>query len=93
MADPRTPKEAIYDEQIAPLMRQIIAICKQGGINAFAEFSLGYDKEADQTLFCTTALPLDESDGKGWDNIVSIATHAKKLKSSGLVAMTIVGGG
>lgn len=63
---PRTPKEAVYDEQISPLMSQIIALCRNHKINMVADFSLGYDPEADKTLFCTTALPKvdpDDEDG------------------------------
>lgn len=66
MNAPRTPKEALYDEQISPLMAQIIALCKTHKINMIADFSLGHDPEADETLFCTTALPgIDPTDEKG----------------------------
>lgn len=34
------PKEKIYDEQIAPLMTQIIAICKEHGLGMHATFVL-----------------------------------------------------
>jgi hypothetical protein len=68
---PRTPKEALYDEQISPLMRQIIALCKEHKINMVADFSLGYDPEADETLFCTTALPeIDPGDQKGAERMM-----------------------
>lgn len=68
---PRTPKEAVYDQQIAPLMSQIIALCKEHKINMVADFSLGYDVEADQTLFCTTALPkVDPDDEKGVERMM-----------------------
>lgn len=45
--------EAAYDEKIAPLMKQIIAICKEHGIPMFATFVYGPDG------FCTTSLPVD----------------------------------
>jgi hypothetical protein len=68
---PRTPKEALYDEQISPLMRQIITLCKEHKINMVADFSLGYDPEADETLFCTTALPkIDPDDQKGAERMM-----------------------
>lgn len=34
-------KEKIYDEQISPLMKQIIQICKANDIPVFAEFQYG----------------------------------------------------
>jgi len=70
MTEARTDKEAIYDEQISPLMAQIIKICQANNINMATTFSLDYDEEADETLFCTTVLPLDESDEVGMKRIV-----------------------
>jgi hypothetical protein len=35
-------------------MKRIIALCKEHKINMVADFSLGYDPAADETLFCTT---------------------------------------
>ncbi|KVE87768.1 hypothetical protein WI99_11600 [Burkholderia cepacia] len=47
-------KERIYDEQISPLMTQIIAICKEHGIPIVASFfTPGND---DPKLAVTTAL-------------------------------------
>jgi hypothetical protein len=34
-------KEQIYDEQISPLMQQIIEICKEHEIPVFADFQFG----------------------------------------------------
>jgi len=70
MTEARTDKEAIYDEQISPLMAQIIKICRDNNINMATTFSLDYNEEADETLFCTTVMPLDESDEKGMERIV-----------------------
>lgn len=47
-------KEQIYDEQVAPLMERIIAICKEHKIAMIADFSL------DDDLSCTSALLADE---------------------------------
>lgn len=52
-------KEQIHDEQICPLMAQIIAICKSHGIACFATFAL--PSEDNEGLYCTTCLP----DGDG----------------------------
>jgi hypothetical protein len=46
-------KEHVYDQQIAPLMEQIIAICKAHSINTHASFLL------DDDMMATTHLPLD----------------------------------
>jgi hypothetical protein len=45
--------EAIYDEQIAPLMAQIIAICQEHQIPMVVTFE--YEPEG----YCTTALPFE----------------------------------
>ncbi len=59
-------KEQIYDAQISPLMRQVIAICKEHGIAMMASFSIGHDGEGPNgedcsNLTCNTLLP----DGAG----------------------------
>ena len=57
----RTAKEAIYDEQISPLMEQILTICKDNKIAMLADFALGKDPEADDAeLKCTSGLLADE---------------------------------
>lgn len=43
-------KETIYDEQIAPLMTQLLEVCQREGIPMFASFQ--YSDEG----FCTSAL-------------------------------------
>jgi len=53
--------EDVYDEKIAPLMKQVIAICKEAGIPMFASFLYAPDG------FCTTNIPGpkgDEASGK-----------------------------
>lgn len=49
--------EPIYDEQIAPLMKQIIDICHEHGIPMIASFKL---TDNDDPLYATTALHMDE---------------------------------
>jgi hypothetical protein len=41
-------KEAIYDDEVSPLMAQVIAICKRANIPVHASFQL------DEDLACTT---------------------------------------
>ncbi len=47
-------KEQIYDEQISPLMTDIIAVCKKHKIAFIASFAIPSDD--DQDLRCTSAL-------------------------------------
>lgn len=54
MEDPTLNKEQVYDQQIAPLMTQIIDICQQRGISMVATFALPIP--GDDNLVCTTAL-------------------------------------
>lgn len=49
-------KEEIYDEQISPLMTQIIDICKEHKIANICTFSL----DLEEGLCCTTAMVADE---------------------------------
>jgi hypothetical protein len=53
-------KEQIYDAQISPLMTQIIAICKAGGISMLAHFDISH--EDDPGLACTTCLPGEDGE-------------------------------
>jgi len=50
-------KENIYDEQICPLMTQIIDICKNNGINMIASYYLIEETENNDDLYCTTFIP------------------------------------
>lgn len=51
-------EEKVYDEQIAPLMMQIIAICKEHRIPLACTFQYG-DLEDGGPAFCSTLLPND----------------------------------
>jgi hypothetical protein len=85
------PKEPFYDERISPLMAQIIALCKEAGINMAAQFSLGHDKETDQTMFCTTVLhDLDRDDEIGVKRMREIR---RVMYQPQVVAFTIVTAG
>lgn len=72
-------KEAIYDEQIHPLMSKIIAICKEHQIPMVAQFQYENDEE-NGPGFCTTSLPLPNA----CDHIRNIARH---LKPAGPIAL------
>lgn len=53
-------KEEVYDDQISPLMSQIINICKANKIANLCTFSL--KDEDGEKLSCTTAMLTDEFD-------------------------------
>lgn len=52
-------KDAVYDERISPLMKQIIDICKEEEIPMLAQFFIrSADVDPDsEDLYCTTTLP------------------------------------
>ena len=51
-------KENIYDEEIAPLMNQILRICREHKIAMLAHFAV--PSESDKYLVCTSALLKNE---------------------------------
>lgn len=51
-------KENVYDEQISPLVHQIIEICKEHNIALLLSAQL--QDEDDETLYCTSILPGDD---------------------------------
>jgi hypothetical protein len=70
------------------MMSNIIRLCKEHKINMVADFSLGYDVNAEQALFCTTALPnVDKDDEEGVARMMR-AYHALKPQPS-LMTFTI----
>lgn len=86
-----TPKETAYDTHIAPLMTQIIALCQEHSINAFATFALD---ECDDggPLLCTTALPVDPSDMEG-EHIVDKLRRVVRPEPLFAALMVSSGGG
>lgn len=52
-------KESVYDEQISPLMTQIIAICKEHNIPMVAQFQYA-DTEDNGPAYVTTSLPIKD---------------------------------
>lgn len=49
--------EDVYDAEIAPLMREIVAICERHGMPLLASFA--YARSEDRTSFCTTSIPFE----------------------------------
>lgn len=55
--------EAAYDEHVAPLMKKVIALCKEHRIPVFATFQLTSNDDGNDVLLCTTRIPFNgESD-------------------------------
>lgn len=80
--------EQVYDEKIAPLMTQIIAICKEHRIPVVASFAYARNADEDDTALCTTVLPFE---GREVDSFVE-AARAVYRRRSGIVALTITSG-
>lgn len=82
-------KETIYDEQIEPLMAEIIRICKEHKIAMLADFALGADEDGDD-LFCSTQILTDDCEppAKYW----AAAKHLRP-KAASVVAITCTAGG
>lgn len=66
-------KEDIYDEKIAPLMKQIISICKEHTIPMVADFQYANSEEFGPG-YCTTTLPFE---GVASDEIIGLAKAMK----------------
>jgi len=47
-------KEKVYDEQISPLIKKVIAICKEHGMSMFTEFQFS------DSGFCRSRIPNSE---------------------------------
>ena len=80
-------KEQIYDEKIAPLMRQIIEICQEHNIGMLADFEIPNDE--DQDLCCTSGTP---GDGDQISRRHSLA-RSKLMGEARAFAFTISGEG
>lgn len=49
-------KESVYDNEIAPLMEQIIEICHRSEIPLVAQFQYAGGKDADEASLCSTVI-------------------------------------
>lgn len=90
MSEKEWTEEAIYDEQIAPLMTQIIAICNEHRIPMVAQFVYGNTEEGG-ALLCTTSLPaasMDREDGGQSGRMGRAATRREPSS----FAITVMGG-
>lgn len=81
--------ESVYDEQIAPLMKQIIAICKEHSIPMLATFVYAPEQ------FCTTSLPVDHfypEDKAGDEHKAMMEAYQAIRRSPEVFAFTITSG-
>lgn len=84
-------KEEIYDEQISPLMQNIIGVCREYGIAMIASFNIAHDGEGPNgedcaRLTCTSHLP----DGEGaFDERFSKAAVAIQKSAPHHIGMSI----
>ncbi|EOS93124.1 hypothetical protein LU631_07015 [Erwinia tracheiphila] len=77
--------ENVYDEQIAPLMTQIITICKTYRIPMMCSFAYKNDDETEMN-FCSTALNAFE------DRLVPEYTRAVRVLRGNDYAIAIMSG-
>lgn len=80
-------KEDIYDEQINPLMAEILEICKTHKIAMVASFAIPSDEDAD--LMCTSCLLTPEYEPAP----SQLAAKRELYRRPDFLAMTITSGG
>lgn len=80
--------ESVYDAEIAPLMEQIIAICKRERMPMFASFTYADDPTGDWSK-CTTHLPFKGRRVARYEECVRLVYERPR---ESFMAMTIVGG-
>lgn len=87
--EPTGPKETAYDAHIAPLMTQIIALCKEHKINMAAQFALDHDAEG-APMYCTTCIDPDPADVAGDQQIQAVGKVMFTRPRPAFLAMTII---
>ncbi|SET89346.1 hypothetical protein [Pseudomonas graminis] len=89
-------KEEIYDEQISPLMQQIIAITREHGIVMIASFDIAHDGEGPNgedcsSLTCTTHLPDgDENHNDRFNRSAQIIRQGHRSQNGPAMQLTTV---
>lgn len=79
--------EKVYDEQISPLMSEIIGICKANGMPMVATFQYKDRPEVEgEYLYCTTVLPLEE-----FSPMLKDVAYRIKGKKAFVTTMTVIG--
>lgn len=89
-------KEEIYDEQISPLMQQIIVITREHGIAMIASFDIAHDGEGPNgedcsALTCTTHLPDgDDNPNERFTRSAQIIRQGKRSQNGPSMQLTTV---
>lgn len=88
-------KEQIYDEKISPLMKQIIAICKEHGIAMLMDFAVGHDGEGPNgqdctDLRCSSLLP-DEKGNNAVMHREALALIRRRGRNDPMTVITVQG--
>lgn len=85
-------KDSVYDGKIAPLMKQIIEICKREQLPMAAQFYLQEERKdgefEGQPMYCTTTL-LFEGDSEGHQQIRFVDNAMKYGKQGKPWAMAV----
>lgn len=76
--------EKVYDEQINPLMAEIIKICQENEIPMLCTFQYGPENEEGKVPFCTSML----ANFEGTDEAIMKAYKTLNTPT-GMIAMTI----
>ncbi len=71
-------KEAVYDAEISPLVKQIIALCKEHRIPLVATFQIGNDEERGG-FFSTTRLPFTPESSQRLHDLAAAAEPGKRV--------------
>jgi len=79
-------KEDIYDNEISPLMGEIIAICKENNIPMVASFA--YENCEENGVGCCTTT-INDVDGIKVDNFVNAVNEIRK-PSGGFVTSVMI---
>ena len=74
--------EEVYDAEIAPLMSQIIEICKRREMPMIASFCFRHREDGDD--FCTTLLPRSD-----WQSPVFSRAYQEIRSQPGFFAFTV----
>lgn len=87
-------KESIYDEEIAPLMAQIVAICKRENMPMAAQFYLKQEREDAEyehhAMWCTTILNFKDIHPEHKQHLVEVAETMKYGKRGKPVILTSI---
>lgn len=77
--------EAVYDEQIAPLMKKVLDICKANDLPVVASFCYAIQADGGVDLCSSAILPVNRT-----PETLERMLYALKNRPGGMLAVTIV---